>query len=412
MAYVFSFCALLSFVSLGGGAVRPKLDTREVGAPENIIGLRLSMTGMRGPSRSFYLREENGETFFSSSDFGLENVSVPPEYMQKLREIAKKHGFVHMKERDTSRMPFVHDAPMYNTTMYWPDNKRLRLNYWPARDEMEKFFEGLVDAIVNKPGAPEDISSLYYTYMHTNRRNYFRFELHGDDDGENFLFSAFCHMDDIEKVTLRRAPVDLADVQRLREIIKEHGIVNMKGNPVYQGRSAPQPPYMELDIYWPDKKILRLNRLDSGAEELEQFFRDLALANSELWEPTHVMASLQWVTFAYDGADGTGRFMFYLREVSASTQLFAQYVTEDGKQIELRERVDDKHMDQLRDIIKKHGLVDLAKTKEQREKKRSADDPYILNMNWRDDPGLSFIGRPPGGEELEEFFRSLAKEYK
>jgi hypothetical protein len=168
---------------------------------------------------------------------------------------------------------------------------------------------------------------------------------------------------------------------------------------------------MRLDIFW-SQRILRLNRPDSGAEELEKFFRDLALANSELWEPTHVMEKLQWVTYAYDGTDGTGRFMFFLREVSASTQLFAQYVTDKGEQIELRERVDDKYMDQLREIVKKHGLVDLAKTKEQREKKRSAADPYILNMDWSGEPGLSFLGRPPGAEELENFFRSLAEEYK
>jgi hypothetical protein len=98
-----------------------------------------------------------------------------------------------------------------------------------------------------------------------------------------------------------------------------------------------------------------------------------------------------------------------MREVNASTELDAQCVTEKGKKVNFNMRVDDKYMDQLREIVKKHDLVALAKTKEQREKERSADDPYILNMNWRDDPGLSLKGRPPGADELEKFLRSLTE---
>ena len=405
MAFSLFCCALFSFIDSGSADLQPRSN-----ATEEMIGLKATVSGMRAPGLSFYLRENNGETLFSSSEFGLENVSVPPEYMQKLRDLANQHGFEHMKEKDTSDMPHVVDAPMYYMTMYWPGKKSLRLNYWPARDEVKKFFEDLVDACVNKPGAPEDISSLIYTYVHNNRRDYFRFELRGEDG--KFQLTAHCYMSDIDKVTLRRATVDMADVQRLREIVKRHGIVDIKGNPIYQGRSAPPTPYTMLDIHWPDKRILRLNRPDSGAEELEKYFRDLVQANSELWEPIHVPELINWLTFVYKGANDAESFMFYLREVSASTQLYARCVTAKGEKIDFHERVDDKYMDQLREIVKKHGLVALARTKEQRGKKESADDPYILNMDWREDPGLSLLGRPPGADELEKFFRSLAEKYK
>jgi hypothetical protein len=414
MTFVFFICAILLFSYCGMAEATSEVRTLEVSEPEEMIGIELRKTGMRAPSLFFSLREENGETLFSSSEFELEDVVVQPEYMQELREIAKKHGFVHMKEKDMSKGPFVVDAPMYHMTMYWPEKKSLRLNYWPAHDELEKFFQGIVEACVNKPGEPDDISSLTFANIDASEDESFRFELSRKDG--KFLLNAYCYMSDIEKVTLRRAPMDAADVQNLREIVKEHGIVNMKGNHVYQGRSAPPPPYILLDIYWPDKRILRLNRPESGTEELEKFFRELALANSELWEPTHVPELLSWLTFTRTRENESDSFMFHLREVSASTELMARCVAKNGEKLEFYVTVDPKYMDQLREIVKRHGIVDSLKKMPYSERERSVnydDKPYgVLTIDWWHDPRLRTTEWPACGEELEKFFRDLAEEYK
>jgi uncharacterized protein YegP (UPF0339 family) len=415
MTFVFFICAIFLHFICDRAEAASKTGASDVGTPEEMIGLSVSLVHMDMYSAcSFSLQDKNGETLFSCDfytseghKFKFENISVPGEYMHRLRDLAKQHNFAQMKERDAPTYP---DAPMYGTVMYWPDKKSLRLNYWPAQDELEKFFWDLADVCVNKPGVPEDISALYYTYVHDDDSDYFRFEL-CSQDGE-YLFSARCFTENDDKVVFRDVPVDAANMQKLREIVKENDIVNMKGNTLFEGRSAPLSPYALLNIYWPDMRILKLKQPESGGEGLENFFRSLAEANSEHWDATHDPDLLSWLTYIHNSEDKAGSFIFDLREVNAATQLYAQCFTDKGEELDFFEYVDDEYMDQMREIVKKHGLVDLAKTKEQRQKKKSSADPYILNMDWSGEPGLSFIGKPPGAEELEKFFRSLAEKYK
>jgi hypothetical protein len=136
---------------------KTKTDTNLFGATDfgkgqytsdQITGISISHTHMTLHSmKSFELREVQGETVFSchffedEGEIKIEEVRVPTEYMQKLREIAKKYDFASLKEKKPSNI-FIHDAPMYRMTLYWPDNKRLSLNYWPANgsEELEIFF--------------------------------------------------------------------------------------------------------------------------------------------------------------------------------------------------------------------------------------------------------------------------------
>ncbi len=170
MALCFAAGAVL--VPAGSGKAAQK-----TGAPEDIIGIVVSYAGMRD-AYSFELREENGTVLFShnpdvhrgQSDV-LENVPVDPEYMRRLREMAKRHGFARMREKDLSKRPFIRDAPMYGTTLYWPNDKRLRLNYWPARDELERFFWEITGSVINKPGPVEELSALSYECIQTTPSN-------------------------------------------------------------------------------------------------------------------------------------------------------------------------------------------------------------------------------------------------
>ena len=123
-----------------------------------ITGISISHSHMtRYSMKSFELREINGETVFSCHYFDgegeevkHENVSVSPEYMQRLREIAKKYDIARLKENKTSNRPFVHDAPTCSMTMYWTDKQSLRLNYWAGNGEFEKLFEEIKIMINDK----------------------------------------------------------------------------------------------------------------------------------------------------------------------------------------------------------------------------------------------------------------------
>ena len=128
-------------------------------ASDRLTGIHISYSHMtRYSMKSFTLREVNGEIVFSchfyseETEIKMDEVSVSPEYMQRMREITKKHDFASLKERKTTNRPFVRDVPMYNMTLYWPDKKYQRLNYWPdnGMEELENFFRELACKHTNK----------------------------------------------------------------------------------------------------------------------------------------------------------------------------------------------------------------------------------------------------------------------
>jgi hypothetical protein len=395
----------------------------EVGEPEDMIRLSISYSTGRGAGHSFELREENGQVLFSChfgkmsrQEMALEKVPVDPQYMRRLRDMAKRHGFTRMREKDLSKRPFVHDAPMYEMAMYWPDNKRLRLNYWPAHAELERFFWEIADTLVNRPGAPEGLSALYYDYAHVQDFERFNFSLRTEKG--KFLFSARYFTENRDKVVMHNVPVQPSHMQKLREIVRTHGIADKRGVPLQElmmRRSAPPSPFSVLRLSWPDMRFVQLDEIPSGSEELKQFFQNLAEAHSKHWEPTHVPDILSWLTFTCTRENEADSFMFHLREVSASTELMARCFTKEGKKLEFHAKVDPKYMDQLRAIVKKHDLVERLKKMPYAERERSVTKDKlrcVLVMDWWHDPRLRLPEWPAsGGDELEAFFRSLAQKY-
>ena len=123
---------------------------------EQISELRISYSHMsRFSAKSFELQDKDGKTLFScrffddeDEEIAFEKVSVSSEYMQRLREIAKKYDFASKKQKKSSNKPFVRDAPMYGMTLYWPDKHSLRLNYWPDNGEVKKLFEEIVELCI------------------------------------------------------------------------------------------------------------------------------------------------------------------------------------------------------------------------------------------------------------------------
>jgi len=411
-------CAFLALpVSVGA---KP---SSEVGAPEGMIGISIRYIPGRGGGYSFELREEDGQVLFSyrssrgnRQEMALEKVAVDPEYMRRLRDLAKRHGFAQMRERDLSKRPFVHDAPMYEATMYWPGNKRLRLNYWPAHEELERFFWEIADTLVNRPGAPENLSALSYDYAHVQDFERFNFALRTEEG--KLLFSARYFTENRDKVVLQNVPVQPGHMQKLREIVRAHGLAAKPGVPLQDlmmRRSAPPYPFSVLKMHWPDMRFIQLDQIASGSEELKQFFQNLAETYSEHWEPTHMLEQMSWLTFTCTRENEPDSFMFHLREVSASTELMARCFTKEGKKRDFHATVDPKYMDQLRAIVKKHGLVERLKKTPYAERERSVTKekyPCVLVMNWWHDPRLRLPEWPAsGGDELEAFFRGLAQKY-
>ncbi len=126
---------------------------------DQLTGLTMSCGHMsRYASYSFELWEKDGKTVFSchfhdnkeiEKEIKMENVSVSPDYMRRLREIAKKYNFARMKAKNRFYKPFIRDAPSYHTALYWPDKTRIPLNFRPGNGEVEKLFREIADLYVN-----------------------------------------------------------------------------------------------------------------------------------------------------------------------------------------------------------------------------------------------------------------------
>ncbi|SBW08205.1 exported hypothetical protein [uncultured delta proteobacterium] len=276
MVFCFSLCTLLSFPASGAAASPP-----EGLAPEEITGLSIHYSHMSTESESsFDLRDDKGEILFSCNFFTvdgqeitLKDVPVDPEYMRRLRETAKEHHFAQIQEQRPPSEIFILDEPMSFMHIEWPGGKRKSFNYWPTH-EVETLFREIADACVNKPGAPEEISALYYTYTHTPRTKNFHFGLY-HDEGNFLLFAQYYPEGATHAVAFEGVPVDPAHMQRLREIIRAHNIANMRGKALHHKELAFSYPYTMLNLYWPDMRFVQLGRPASGSEELEAFFRNL-----------------------------------------------------------------------------------------------------------------------------------------
>ena len=252
----------------------------EADAPEDITGLSITYNHMsRHSALSFDLREEGGEVLFSCSFFMngeeivLEKVSVAPEYMQRLREIATRQGFANMRERAADNRPGLRDAPIHRMNVYWPGRRSMHFNYWPGGGRVEALFWEIAEACINRPGAPEDISALFYNHVEVSERGRFNFSLRSDKG--NYLFSARYHAGNRERVVISSVPVDTGHVRDMRELVKELGILDKEGLPL-RDTSAPPYPYARLSLHWPDMRIMRFDESALGGEELKQFFQTLA----------------------------------------------------------------------------------------------------------------------------------------
>jgi len=158
ISLVFMIAAVITLNGCGGNIPNPVKDIpqHETGEPEDIITLYMGYNHMtRFCPYDYVLRDKGGEVLFScfyyddeNEEVNIEDVPVDREYMDRAKEIVKKYGFVHMRYREPGiRDSMISDAPMYSLTMYWPEGKSLRLNYWPGgAEELEQIFEELREA--------------------------------------------------------------------------------------------------------------------------------------------------------------------------------------------------------------------------------------------------------------------------
>ena len=156
MAFALVIAATIAFSGCGGHVPKPKgEEQREPGAPEDLIALSIGYNHMtRFCPFDFELKDKGGEIFFSCfyydwdndyEEVRIEDALVEPEYMDRVREIVKQYGFVHMRYREPGKIAqMTSDAPMYSLRMSWPEGNNLRLNYWPGgAEELEEIFRGL-----------------------------------------------------------------------------------------------------------------------------------------------------------------------------------------------------------------------------------------------------------------------------
>ena len=134
--------------------------------PVEMISLSVSYNDMvRISAYNYELKERNGEVLFSCRYFNdnyeeiaFDDISVDSEYINKMRELVEKYGFVNMEYKKPGPMDhMVSDAPMYSMTMYFPkvvgeriSSESHRLNYHPqpGTDEVLKLFYELRDLAV------------------------------------------------------------------------------------------------------------------------------------------------------------------------------------------------------------------------------------------------------------------------
>ena len=164
MTAALSILPILSLLGCGGGKAPPherepqrerepqqEQDQDEKPfKPENVVSIYIGHTHMsRFSPYWFSLEEKNGETLFSCSYFNvdadpvqevtIEDLPVDPAYMDQMRGLIGKYGFLNMTYRKPG--PFdsqLRDAPMYSLLLGLPievDGRTYReshrLNYFP-----------------------------------------------------------------------------------------------------------------------------------------------------------------------------------------------------------------------------------------------------------------------------------------
>jgi len=125
--------------------------------PDQVISMSISYVHMtRTSAYGYTLEEKDGQVLFSCHYFTddgeevvIEEAPVDAKYMDEMRALVEKYGFLNMKYKEPSLMEQqIRDAPMYTLELGWPQivNDRtykdyVRLNYFPTgTEEVQKLF--------------------------------------------------------------------------------------------------------------------------------------------------------------------------------------------------------------------------------------------------------------------------------
>ncbi len=135
---------------------------------------------------------------------------------------------------------------------------------------------------------PEDITSVSVgCYSGMNRYSYYSFELALVDDEVLFSCHYYYYTKDAahEEVTLEDVPVDAEYMAKMREMVEEHGFLDMK--PKEPKVFVHDAQIYALELQWPVQKrgrtvseSLRMTGYSpvSGADDVEKFLREIAAA--------------------------------------------------------------------------------------------------------------------------------------
>jgi hypothetical protein len=124
------------------------------------------------------------------------------------------------------------------------------------------------------------------------------------------------------------------------------------------------------------------------------------------------------VSIGYSHMTRTSAYGYTLEEKDGKALFSCRYFTSGGEEVSLeRVPVEPRHMDELRAIIERHGLLNM-KHREPDWRERMVSDAPVYSLTLRSakaangrtpPPPLRLNYFPPGAEEVKAFFLGLAQ---
>jgi hypothetical protein len=269
---------------------------------------------------------------------------------------------------------------------------------------------------------------IWYSY----NGNTFGFTLSNYYIAGNITFDCNCYTENKEMIHLNQIPVDFKYMEKLNEIVIKHHFAKMKKRKPrdYQ----PGKPQVRLDISWDvgKKDLKRLENdywPETGVDELLEFFWDILNSlmgeSGKLPMPPDEIISFSYMDYIipYGGHElceenGKIRLKWHSDDKKNDFEININTVT-----------VDHKYMDELRQIIKKSGVLEpkpgvLKSFPMGKEIHREFHErnPYIEarwkevqqshnQIIWSRNSWLRLSEPNPGSEKLLEFLYNLTEMY-
>ena len=287
---------------------------------EDITRLQMSCSGNNDAPHGFSFKLSNyysaGNITFSCECYTedkvliqLNDIPVDFTYMKKMQEIAAKHDFMKMKQRDFDNNEGDPEKSSIRLDLFRASGARENIKLRTGNstdtcvDELLELFWGIVNTLMGGGGKlplrAEDIIAISYGSRELPRHG--RYELREQDDGKIMFSWPGKGGETGWDIYINTADIDHIYMDRLRGIVEQCGILDPKPGKLVSLSSDEKFNMFEedlkpppLEVHWKAVQLsynqhnwnrdswLRLSKPTNGSAELLEFLRDLAITHANV----------------------------------------------------------------------------------------------------------------------------------